>query len=153
MGHAIIFVWSSKILEMGLPWWPSGYESACHVGDMGSIPDLGRSHMPQSNQARVPQLLRLCSRAQETQLLSPCAATAKLECLRACAPQQEKPLQWEVLARQLESREKPTRSSEDPALLLQRKNLSFNAGDTGLIPGQGTKIPQASSHNWRAHTP
>ena len=23
------------------------------------------------------------------------------------------------------------------------KNLPFNAGDTGLIPGQGTKIPHA----------
>ena len=24
------------------------------------------------------------------------------------------------------------------------KNLPFNAGDTGLIPGQGTKIPHAA---------
>ena len=27
------------------------------AGDTGSIPDPGRSHMPQSSQARVPQLL------------------------------------------------------------------------------------------------
>ena len=36
------------------------------------IPDPGRSHMPQSNQAHVPQLLGLCSRAREPRLLRPC---------------------------------------------------------------------------------
>ena len=45
------------------------------AGDMGSIPGLERSHMPQSNQARAPQLLSLCSRARELQLLSPCTVT------------------------------------------------------------------------------
>ena len=44
-------------------------------GDMGSIPDLGRSHMQQSSRAHVPQLLSLCSRAWEPQLLSLCVAT------------------------------------------------------------------------------
>ena len=39
--------------------------------DTGSIPGLGRSHTPQRNQVHVPQLLSLCSRAQEPQLLSP----------------------------------------------------------------------------------
>ena len=29
--------------------------------DMDAIPGLGRSHMPQSNQACAPQLLRLCA--------------------------------------------------------------------------------------------
>ena len=28
---------------MGLPWWLSGKESACHAGDPDSIPGLGRS--------------------------------------------------------------------------------------------------------------
>ena len=37
--------------------------------DTGSSPGPGRSHMPQSNQARAPQLLSLCSRAREPQLL------------------------------------------------------------------------------------
>ena len=27
----------------GLPWWPSGKESACSAGDLGLIPGLGRS--------------------------------------------------------------------------------------------------------------
>ena len=31
--------------------------------DMGSIPGLGRSYMPQSNKAYAPQLLIQCSRA------------------------------------------------------------------------------------------
>ena len=30
-----------------------------NAGDMGSIPGLGRSHMPRSNWAREPQLLSL----------------------------------------------------------------------------------------------
>ena len=41
------------------------------VGDTGEIPDLGRSHRLWSNSARVPQILSLCSRAQELQLLKP----------------------------------------------------------------------------------
>ena len=40
--------------------------------DTGSIPGLGRSHMPQSNKAHVPQLLsqhsRVCSLQQEKRL-------------------------------------------------------------------------------------
>ena len=42
-----------------------------HAGDMGSVPDLGRSHMLWGNEACVPQLLSLCSRASELQLLKP----------------------------------------------------------------------------------
>ena len=38
---------------------------------MGSIPGLGRSHMPRSNKVRAPQLLSLRSRARELQLLKP----------------------------------------------------------------------------------
>ena len=38
---------------------------------MCSIPGLGRSHIPRSSQANEPQLLRLCSRARESQLLKP----------------------------------------------------------------------------------
>ena len=29
--------------DKGLPWWFSAKESACNAGDMGSIPELGRS--------------------------------------------------------------------------------------------------------------
>ena len=41
------------------------------AGDTGSRPGLGRSHVPRSNEARVPQLLSLRSRAREPQLLKP----------------------------------------------------------------------------------
>ena len=36
-----------------------------NAGDTGSSPGLGGSHMPWSNWAHEPQLLRLCSRAHE----------------------------------------------------------------------------------------
>ena len=42
-----------------------------NAGDLGLIPDPGRSHIPRSNQACVPQLVSLCSKAWELQLLSP----------------------------------------------------------------------------------
>ena len=42
-----------------------------NAGDTGSSPGLGGSHMPQSNEACVPQLLSLHSGAHEPQLLSP----------------------------------------------------------------------------------
>ena len=34
--------WEAHV-KQGLPWWPSGEESACNVGDLGSIPELERS--------------------------------------------------------------------------------------------------------------
>ena len=42
-----------------------------NAGDMGSSPGQGRSHMPWSNKACVPQLLNLRSKAREPQLLKP----------------------------------------------------------------------------------
>ena len=73
--------------QTGLLWWFSGKESIClPIRETGSIPDPGRSHMLQSNQVctRVctSQLLSLCSKAWETQLLSPHAAATE-----ACMPQ------------------------------------------------------------------
>ena len=58
-----------------------------NAGDTGSIPGPGRSHMPRSNYARVPQLLSLCSRAREPQLLSLHAATTEDRAPRTRAPQ------------------------------------------------------------------
>ena len=69
------------------------------------IPDPERSHMPWSNLACASQLLSLCSRAQELQLLKPV-------CPRACT-----------------SIEKSPRSNEDPAQskinIIKKKNSSF----------------------------
>ena len=35
------FIWGYP--SLGLPWWLSGKESACNVGDLGSVPGMGRS--------------------------------------------------------------------------------------------------------------
>ena len=48
-----------------------------NAGDTGLSPGPGRSHMPRSNEARVPQLLSLHSRAREPQLLIPRTATTE----------------------------------------------------------------------------
>ena len=69
-----------------LPWWLSGKEPPAKAEDVGLITAPGRCHVPQSNEACVPQLLSPGSRAQEPQLLQPV-------CPRARAPRQEKPLQ------------------------------------------------------------
>ena len=61
--------------QYGLPRWLSGKESTCQCRRQGLIPDLRRSHIPRSNQVPAPQLLSLCSRAREPQLLSPHAET------------------------------------------------------------------------------
>ena len=46
-----------------------------NAGDMGSIPGLGRSHMPWSNRAHEPQLLSLC-------VWSLCSATREAAIVR-----------------------------------------------------------------------
>ena len=76
--------------------FPGGAVVKClpsSAGDMGSSPGPGRSHMLPGGWARVPQLLSLCSRAHEPQLLSLRATTTEAHAPRACALQQEKPLQ------------------------------------------------------------
>ena len=41
----------SKLRKMtiGLPWWLRGKNPPANVGDMGSIPGLGKFHVTQSN--------------------------------------------------------------------------------------------------------
>ena len=100
-------------IKGGLLWWVSGEKSACSAGNRGSIPDSGGSHMPGSNYACSPQLLSLCSRAQEPQLLSSCTQLPKPMCPRAHALQPESSLNLLPL-------EKSPHSSKDPA---QPKNI------------------------------
>ena len=91
-----------------------------NVGDTGSSPGPGRSHMPWSNKAHVPQLLILCSRAREPQLLNLHATTTEARSPRARAPQQEEPPQREACAPQRRTaptrrdKRKPARSNKDP---------------------------------------
>ena len=78
---------------MGFPGGAVVENLPANAGDTGSSPGLGRSHMLRSNEAHVPQLLSLCSRARKPQLLSPHATTTEAHAPRAHAPQPEKPLQ------------------------------------------------------------
>ena len=78
---------------MGFPGGAVVMNLPANAGDTGSSPHPGRSHMPRSNKARVPQLLSLRSTAREPELLSPRATPTEAQVPRARAPQQEKPPQ------------------------------------------------------------
>ena len=62
-----------------------------NAGDTGLISGLERLHIPQSNQAQVPQLHSLHSRSHKPQPLSPCAATTEARVSRVRAPQEKPP--------------------------------------------------------------
>ena len=62
---------SSMVLYLGFPGDTVVKNLPFNAGDASLILDPGRSHTPRSNQALVPQVSSLCSRAQELQLLSP----------------------------------------------------------------------------------
>ena len=64
-------MWSKKMKTREFPGGAAVKNPPANVGDTGSSPGPGRSHVPGSNEAHVPQLLSLCSRACEPQLLSP----------------------------------------------------------------------------------
>ena len=77
----------SDAVESTQAWLPSGpvvKSPPANAGNMGLMSGHGGSHVLQSTQPRVPQLLSLCARAQELQLLKP-------TCPRAYAVQREKP--------------------------------------------------------------
>ena len=67
--------------EEGFPGGAVVENLPANAGDTGSSPGLGRSHMPQSNKAREPQLLSLrvwswCSATREAAIVrGPCLVT------------------------------------------------------------------------------
>ena len=65
------FLWYLKRLMGDFPRGTVVKNLPASAGDTGSSPGPGRSHMPQSNRSRVPQLLSLRSRAHKPQLLKP----------------------------------------------------------------------------------
>ena len=69
-------IWQSTFVEQnwGFPGGSEVKNIPANVGYTGSIPDPGRSHVPWSSEACVPQLWSLCSEAQKPQLRSPHAA-------------------------------------------------------------------------------
>ena len=66
---------------MDIPGGPVVKNLPANAGDMGSVPDLGRFHMPWSNSVLAPQLLT--------------------PALKSHTPQQEKPLRREAHEPQL----------------------------------------------------
>ena len=76
----------TRLFKSGFPGGAGVKNLPADAGDTGSIPCPGGPHMPQSNQAGALQLLSLCSRAWQPQVLKP-------TCPEAPASQQGKPLQ------------------------------------------------------------
>ena len=72
-----------KIISGGFPGGSGVKNLSANAGDMGLILDLGQSHMLQSNQAGVPQLLNPCSRACRLQPLGPWLTLLKPMCLES----------------------------------------------------------------------
>ena len=62
----------------GFPDGPAVKKPLCNAKDTGSIPGLGRSHMPWGSWAHVPQLMSPPSRAHEPQLLQPARLEPRL---------------------------------------------------------------------------
>ena len=63
---------SSKVSVPGFPGGAVVENLPANAGDIGSSPGLGGSHMPRSNWAREPQLLRvwsLCSATREAAIV------------------------------------------------------------------------------------
>ena len=102
-----------KPSDRGFPGGSVVKNPPANVGDTGSIPDLGRWHMPRSNKAHAPQWLSLCSGPGSSNYW-----THVLQPLQPHAPKpvlcNEKPLQWEAHILQL--KEAPFPATKEKAL-------------------------------------
>ena len=108
------------------PWdFPGGLvvkNPPANTGDAYSIPGPWRFHMPLGNWIHVWWQLSLCSRGPEPQLLSPWATIPEVLDPRACAPQQEKPQQWEPHALQIETSPPLPATRERPSTATNKIN-------------------------------
>ena len=93
---SVLFYMLKMLIIWGFPGGAVVENLPANAGDMGSSPGLGRSHMPQSNWAREPQLLSL-------RVWSLCSATGEAAIVRGPRtamksgphlPQLEKALAW-----------------------------------------------------------
>ena len=87
--------WASLVVQC---WWGAGHLPVQETKVF--VPGLGGFCMPWSSWACAPQLLRLCFRAPEPQLLSP--QLLKPARSGASGPQWDRPPQWEACMPQLE---------------------------------------------------
>ena len=125
------------------------------AGDMCSIPGPGRFHMPRSNEARVPQLLSLRSRACKPQL--PKAAHPEPVLRNQRSRCDEEP--WATRKRSSHSLqpEKARAKQRRPSTGKNSVTWEFSGGPVvrtqcfhckarGSAPGPGSMIPRAT---WR----
>ena len=107
----------SESKERGFPGGAVVKNLPANAGHTGSSPGPGRSHMPRSNKAHVPQLLSPRSRAREPQLLSACTTTTEPASQKywACRPQLLKPVCLEPVLRnkRCHCNEKPVHRNEE----------------------------------------
>ena len=106
--------------HLGIPGGSVIKSPFANSGDMGLIPDPGRSPMPQSSCGCASQLLNLCSRALGLQPLKPVH-------LRARAARRKKPPQRGLELPPLAEPEKSPHSKEDPAQPEINKSLKKKA--------------------------
>ena len=100
-----------KIIHRDVPGGSVAGNLPVNAWDTGSIPGPGRFHVLWNNLADEPTLWSLCSRAYAYKPMLPVVLNYWVFVLqlqkpivpRARAPQQEKSLQWEACAPQLES--------------------------------------------------
>lgn len=115
----------SERMPLGLPSGSVVKNPPANAQDTDVIPDPGGSHLPRSNQARVPQPLSL---SPEPRLLRPV-------CSRARALQQGKALQGEACAPRLGATPLPattkTQHRKNKWLFLKRKKRCPGTRDSG----------------------
>ena len=107
---------SRRVTWSGFPGSSVVKNLPANAGDTGSIPGQGGSHMPSSNEARVPQLLSRCSRAWELQLLKPRKLEPMLGNRRSHCNEKPAHHNWRVASPTLLQLEKKSpNSNKDPA--------------------------------------
>ena len=111
----------SKKLTVGLPWWLSGKEFPCQCRRHGFDPRSGASHMLRNGLAHEPQLLSLCSGAQDHNCWAQMLQLLKSKCPGA------RDL-WEVTA----AGSQPAVTRGWPALTTERSACSKRPSTAGV---------------------
>ena len=88
----------SRVCGQGFPGGSVVKNLPASAGDMSSIPGPGRSHRPQGNKARVPQIWSLHSRGHMLLLLKPGLCGKRSHVMRSsCTTTRKKPVQLRIL--------------------------------------------------------
>ena len=143
-GNPLQYSLPEKFHGQGLPWRLSDKESICQC----------RRHRFDPWSRKIPHAaehLNLCvtaiepeSRAIEPQLLSTLLQLLKSAHPRACAPQQEKPQQWNICALQLEERPHSSKDPTQPKINKITKNIQWTEEPGGLQSMGSQRI----RHDW-----